>query len=109
MLDDIIEIILEIFFDIALQTFDNKKVPKFVRVFSAIVILVVLLGASGLLIGAGINTGESILILLGVGLLVGFAVFVVYRVIKHKKRRKIDIENKENIYLSTERNKNDEV
>ncbi len=84
MLDDLIEIILEFFFDIAIETFDNKKVPRFVRVLSAVVILAVLLGACGLLIGAGINTGESVLIILGVGLLVGFAAFAIYRVIKHK-------------------------
>lgn len=85
MLDDIIEIILELFFDIAIETFNNKKVPKFVRILSAVVILAVVLVLCGLLIGAGINQEEMVLIILGVGLLVGFAVFAVYKVIKHKK------------------------
>jgi len=85
MLDDIIEIILELFFDIAIETFDNKKVPKFVRILSAVVILAVVLVLCGLLIGAGINEEEMVLIILGVGLLVGFATLAVYKVIKHKK------------------------
>ena len=85
MLDDILEIVFDFIVEGAIQAVDCKRVPMFVRVLSAAVIMVLLFGVCGFLIGIGISEGENILIVLGVGLFVVFAVLAIYKVIQHKK------------------------
>lgn len=88
MLDDIAEIIFELVLEGATQAIDSKSVPKGVRVFLLVVITALLLGVCIFLIGAGINEGEIVLIILGVGLLVGFTALAIYKAKQHGKGRK---------------------
>lgn len=87
MLDFIVELIAELILGGAAEIMDYKKAPIWIRILSAIIILAVVLGFGGLLIWSGINEGEIVLILLGIGVFVLFAIAVCYRLIKHRKQK----------------------
>jgi len=87
MLDFIVELVAEIIFGGAEAIIDYEKAPIWLRILAATIILTVVLGLGGLLIWSGINEGEMVLILLGVGVLILFGIAVCYRVIKYKKKK----------------------
>ena len=86
MLDDIIELIFDLVLNGAAELVDYKKAPMIVRILSAVIILAVVIVFCGLLIGAGINKEEIVLILLGIGLFVLFVIGVIYKIIQYKKK-----------------------
>jgi len=85
MLDDIIELILDLVLNGAAEAVDCKKAPIWIRILSAIIILAVVIGFGGLLIWSGVNEGKLVLILLGIGVFVLFAMLGIYKVIKYRK------------------------
>ena len=87
MLDDIIELIFDLVLNGAAELVDYKKAPMIVRILSAVIILAVVIVFCGLLIGAGINKEEIVLILLGIGLFVLFVIGVIYKIIQYKKKK----------------------
>jgi len=82
MLDDILEIIFELFFEILVELF--PKVPRPIRIFLTCLLLIALFGGSGLLIGFGIANGTGWMIGLGGAILFATIIWFVY--LTHKYR-----------------------
>ena len=69
MLDDIIEVVLELVLDGAIEAAGSKKVPMPIRILAAGIVLVIALGLIGLLFWVGMDSGSTGLMILAVVLL----------------------------------------
>ena len=88
MLDDIIEILLELVLDGAMEAVDSPKVPMPLRIFLGGLVLGVALSLVGLIAWVGISSGSILIMLIAAALLVGVTILVVRKVKKFKKERK---------------------
>ena len=84
--NDIIEVILELVLEGVIEAAGSKSVPMPVRIFLTIIILALLFGVCGLVIGMGISSGNVVLTIIGVGLLLVFTVMGYSKIKKFKKR-----------------------
>lgn len=87
MLDDLVELILEIILEGAVEAAGSRRVPLPVRILLACLLVLLFGGIAGLLIWVGIGSGNWGLTVLGVVFLAGFAVFTYARVKRIQKRR----------------------
>ena len=87
MLDDILEILFELFFEILVELF--PKVPRPVRIFFTSLLLVGLFGGSGLLIGFGIANGTTWMLILGVAVLIGTIAWFAYLIHKYRWEQRL--------------------
>lgn len=85
-MDDLLDILLSIIVDGAVVAVEDKRTPLWVRILLAAALLIFFLGLSGLLIGAGLGTGNLPLTALGVLFLLGSAVLVVHKLRKRKRK-----------------------
>ena len=86
MLDDIIEVVLELVLDGAIEAAGSKKVPMPIRILAAGIILVFALGLIGLLFWVGMDSGSTGLMILAAVLLVVFGGWVIFSVRRHSRR-----------------------
>lgn len=61
MLDDIIEVVLELVLDGAIEAAGSKKVPMPIRILAAGIVLVIALGLIGLLFWVGVDSNSTAL------------------------------------------------
>lgn len=82
----IMEILIEIIFEGALESITEKKIPMFFRVMAAVFLLAVYIGLGGILLYIGIINKSGIVIGIAIGLLLLVAVVAVrkYKEIKRK-------------------------
>jgi len=85
MLDDMIEVVLELMIDGAMEAAGSKKVPLPIRILLAGIILMFGLGLTGLLFWVGIDSGSTGLMILAVVLLVAFVGWIFVTVRRHKR------------------------
>lgn len=83
MLDDIIEVVLELVLDGAIEAAGSKKVPMPIRILAAGIILVFALGLIGLLFWVGMDSGSIGLMIFAAVLLVVFGGWVFFAVRRH--------------------------
>lgn len=83
MLDDIIEVVLELVLDGAIEAAGSKKVPMPIRILAAGIILVFALGLIGLLFWVGMDSSSTGLMILAAVLLVVFGGWVFFAVRRH--------------------------
>lgn len=93
MLDDIIEILLEIVLDGALEAVGSQKVPMPVRILLGGLILGLALAVVGLIAWTGISNGSILLVIIAAVLLVGMTILTI------RKRKKFKKEQKEENWL----------
>lgn len=87
MLDDIIEIVLELFFDILVELI--PELPRPLRIFLTCLMLVGLFGGSGLLIGFGIVNETGWMIGLGGAILIATIIWFVYLIHKYRREQRL--------------------
>lgn len=87
MLDDIIEIVLELFFEILVELV--PEVPRPLRIFLTCLLLVGLFGGSGLLIGLGIANETGWMIGLGGAILFATIIWFVYLIHKYRREQRL--------------------
>ena len=87
MLDDILEILFELFFEILVELF--PKVPRPIRIFLTCLMLVALFGGSGLLIGFGIVNETTWMIILGAVVLIGTIAWFAYLIHKYRLEQRL--------------------
>ncbi|MBR3823890.1 MAG: hypothetical protein IKJ39_01690 [Lachnospiraceae bacterium] len=87
MLDDILEIIIELFFEVLVELF--PKVPRPIRIFLTCLMLIALFGGSGLLIGFGIANKTTWMIILGAVVLIGTIVWFAYLIHKYRWEQRL--------------------
>lgn len=87
MLDDILEIFLELFFDILVELF--PRVPRPLRIFFTCLLLIGLFGGSGLLIGFGISNETTWMLILGAVILIGTIVWFAYLIHKYRWEQRL--------------------
>ncbi len=87
MLDDILEIIFELFFEILVELF--PKVPRPLRIFFTCLLLIGLFGGSGLLIGFGIANETIWMIVLGAVVLIGTIAWFAYLIRKYRWEQRV--------------------
>ena len=85
MLDDLIELILELILDGAIEAAGSKRIPMPVRITIATMILAMIFSVCGLLIYIGVDTGNTGLMVLGTAIVV-FIVLANVKIRKHKKQ-----------------------
>ena len=86
MLDDIIEVVLELVLDGAIEAAGSKKIPMPVRILAAGIILVFALGLIGLLFWVGMDSGSTGLMILAAVLLVIFGGWVIFSARRHNRK-----------------------
>lgn len=86
MLDDVIEVVLELVLDGAIEAAGSKKVPMPIRILAAGIILVFALGLIGLLFWVGLDSGNTGLMILAAVLLVVFGGWVIISVCRHNRK-----------------------
>ena len=86
MLDDILELILELFFDILVELI--PALPRPIRIFLTCLLLIGLFGGSGLLIGFGIVSETVWQIGLGIAILAATIIWFVYLIHKYRWEQK---------------------
>lgn len=86
MLDDIIEVVLELVLDGAIEAAGSKKVPMPIRILAAGIVLVIALGLIGPLFWVGVDSNSTGLVTLAVVLLVVFSGWVFFAVRRHNRR-----------------------
>jgi len=86
MLDDIIEVVLELVLDGAIEAAGSKKVPMPNRILAAGIALVFALGLIGLLFWVGMDSGSTGLMILAVVLLLVFSGWVFFAVRRHSRK-----------------------
>lgn len=82
----IMEILIEIIFEGALELSTKKKIPMFFRVLAAVFLLAVYIGLGGILLYVGIINKSGFVIAVAIGLLVIVAVVVVRKYREMKKK-----------------------
>ena len=87
MLDDIIEIVVELFFEILVELV--PEVPRPLRIFLTCLMLVGLFGGSGLLIGLGIANETGWMIGLGGAILFATIIWFVYLIHKYRREQRL--------------------
>jgi len=87
MLDDIIEIFVDLFFEILVQLV--PEVPRPIRIFLTCLMLIALFGGSGLLIGFGIANKTTWMIILGAVVLIGTIVWFAYLIHKYRWEQRL--------------------
>ena len=87
MLDDILEVIFELFFEILAELF--PKFPRPIRIFFTCLMLVALFGGSGLLIGFGIVNETTWMIILGAVVLIGTIAWFAYLIHKYRFEQRL--------------------
>ena len=85
-MDDLLEFLLDILVDGAINAAEDRRVPLWVRILLTAVLLALFLGISGLLIAAGIGTGRWGLIVLGALFLACTAGMAVHKLRQRRKR-----------------------
>ena len=85
-MDDLLEFLLDILVDGAINAAEDRRVPLWVRILLGAVLLVLFLGVSGLLMAAGIGTGRWGLTVLGALFLV-FTAGMTARKLRRRKRK----------------------
>lgn len=85
LLDFLLEFLLEIILNGALESVSEKKVPMFVRVMTAILLLGFYIGLGALLIYIGITNKNGIIIGVAIFLYIVIAIAVVNKYNKMKK------------------------
>lgn len=73
----IMEILIEIIFEGALESVTEKKFPIFFRVMAAVLLLTVYIGLTGILLYIGINNKSRIVIGIAIALFLTVAIVVV--------------------------------
>lgn len=86
MLDDIIEVVLELVLDGAIEAAGSKKVPMPIRILAAGIVLVIALGLIGLLFWVGVDSNSTGLMILAAVLLVVFGGWVFFAVRRHNRK-----------------------
>lgn len=86
MLDDIIEVVLELVLDGAIEAAGSKKVPMPIRILLGGIILAFALGLIGLLFCAGMDSGNTGLMILAAVLLLAFGGWVIFSIRRHNRR-----------------------
>ena len=88
MLDDLLELVLELVVEGAIGAARSKGLPAPVRLALAGILLLLFLGMVGLVLWAGIGSGNGKLVLLGIVLAAGFAAWLVSRIRRLEKGRR---------------------
>lgn len=78
-MDDILELLLDILFDGTLHAVESKKVPLLIRVLLGLVLAAIVLGISGLLIAAGVNSGNIAITILGIAFLCAALIYAYWK------------------------------
>lgn len=86
MLDAIVEIILDIILEGAIEAAGSKKVPLPVRVILAGMIILLSLGVVALVFWIGISRKSTILIFIAAAMLIGFAYLCFSKVRQFKEK-----------------------
>lgn len=86
MLDVIVEIILDIVWEGAMEAAGSKKVPMPVRIILASVILIFMLCMVALVLWIGVSNQSVILTLIAIAMLVGFAYLCFSKVRQFKRK-----------------------
>lgn len=81
---DIIEMILTVVLDGAIDAAGAKRLPLTVRIIIVAIIAVFVLGVCGLLLVTGINTKSAVLILLALIVFISFAFILISGMKQHK-------------------------
>lgn len=82
MLDDILEFILELVLDGAVELASSRKVPVPIRILLGSIILVCFLGIFGLLLFIGIDIGSDFMIAIAILIFASF-LYLVFKKIKN--------------------------
>lgn len=85
MVDDIIEVVLELILDGAIEAAGSKKVPMPIRILAAGIVLVFALGLICLLFWVGLDSGSTGLMILAAVLLAIFSGWVFFVVRRHNR------------------------
>ena len=75
-MDDLLELVLEIILEGAVEATASSKVPLPVRIGLGFLLGVFFIGLFGLIFWVGLSTGNWLLMLLGIALLAGFGAWV---------------------------------
>lgn len=86
-MDDLVELILEIILEGAAEAVGSRRVSLPVRILLACLLLLLFGGIAGLLLWAGIGSGNVGLTVLGILFFVWIAVLVFVRVRRIRRRR----------------------
>ena len=86
MLDDMIEVVLELVLDGAIEAAGCKKVPMPIRILAAGIVFVFALGLIGLLFWVGMDSGSTGLMILSAVLLAVFSGWVFFAVRRHSRK-----------------------
>ncbi len=84
-MDDLIAILLEVFFETADSVAENKRSPRWLRIIAGAVIFLFVVGTSALLIVSGIGSKNFFLTAFGIVVIVGFIGYIIYRINVIKK------------------------
>lgn len=85
MLDDILEFVLELVLEGAVELTASRKVPIPIRILLGVVLLVVFLGTFGLLLFIGIDSGSGLIIAIAILLFVSFLFLLFGKIRTYKK------------------------
>ncbi len=85
-MDLLLEIIVEIILEGAMEASSSKKVPLPARIFLAVVLFGLYAFISGVLVVVGLQNDSPLIVVIGILLFVFFTVGILFKVWKIKKR-----------------------
>ena len=86
-MDDLLDLVLGILFEGALEAAGSRRVPLPVRVALWVVVLAFMAGIVGLVAWVGVETGRPGLLALSAAMAAGFALMLWSKGLKYRKRR----------------------
>ena len=87
MLDDVIEILLDIVLDGAMEAANSPKVPMPIRIILGGLILVAALAVIGLIAWVGIDSESTVLVIFAAVLLIGMTILMIRKIKKYQREK----------------------